>query len=49
MHTRLVRLNVDETEFRSVLRDEFGLNCPSSDKESQNRLMWERGSGASVE
>jgi hypothetical protein len=23
--------------------------CPSSDKESQNRLMWERGSGASVE
>jgi phage terminase Nu1 subunit (DNA packaging protein) len=24
-------------------------DCPSSDKESQNRLMWERGSGASVE
>jgi hypothetical protein len=23
------------------------LTCPSSDKESQNRLMWERGSGAS--
>jgi hypothetical protein len=23
-------------------------DCPSSDKESQNRLMWKRGSGASV-
>jgi hypothetical protein len=27
----------------------FLTTCPSSDKESQNRLMWERGSGASVE
>jgi len=32
------------------LRGESSIaECPSSDKESQNRLMWERGSGASGE
>jgi hypothetical protein len=34
-------------QFATFLRADVA--CPSSDKESQNRLMWERGSGASVE